>query len=396
MVARPPRRPVWWGAAAGIELVSDGGPATEADLEAAGLYDPTAADAEDRLVLLDHLLGEGCTVDELVAADAAGRLVSAAADAHLRRRQALVDAPTVAGLAGVDPTTIAPAWRSLGFPDPPPDAELWWPSDTAIFAAFDEAAAIFGAERLAQFNRVLGRAAAQVAEAAVAMFVTDVQAALETDDRPPVELARANLAAQLAADAIPEVFESAFRHHLEAAQRRLDATTFTGGRDRAVLTVGFADLVGSTELAHRLDPAGTARLAADLERVATDTVARADGRLVKTIGDGLLFTSPDPGSALSIARDLVAWAAGDERLQGLRVGLSSGPVVWQDGDVHGPVVNLAARLCAAAVGGQVLADEGLAVAHGDADPPLSPAGEVTLRGFATSVATFTPGPTSVP
>lgn len=378
--------------AAGVGGVSDDGRLPVDDLIAAGLYDPAAPGAGDRLALLDHLLGEGCTVDELVAAEVAGRLVSAAADAHLRRHQTPVDAETVAGLAGVDPTSIAPAWRSIGFPDPPPDAELWWPSDAATFAAFDQAAAIFGAERLAQFSRALGRAAAQVAEAAVAMFVTDVQAALESDGRPPVELARANLTAQLAADAIPGVFESAFRHHLEAAQHRLDATTFTAGRDRALLSVGFADLVGSTELAHRLDPAGTARLAADLEQVATDAVARADGRLVKTIGDGLLFTTTGTVAALGIAVELLAWAGGDERLDGLRVGLAHGPVVWQDGDVHGPVVNLAARLCAAAEGGQVLVDEGFAAAHGDADPPLVPAGEVTLRGFATPVPVFTPAP----
>ena len=116
-------------------------------------------------------------------------------------------------------------------------------------------------------------------------------------------------------------------------------------------------------------------------------MARAAGRLVKTIGDGILFTTPDTTSALAIAGELVTWAGGDDRLQGLRVGMATGPVVWQDGDVHGPIVNLAARLCSAADGGAVLVDEGFAAAHGDADPPLSPAGEVTLRGFATPVAT---------
>ena len=369
-----------------------GGDTNDAELEAAGLLDPTAPGAAGRRELLAYLLDQGCSVDELVAADATGRLTAAAADAHLRRHQTTVDAATVAGLAAVDPTSIAPAWRSIGFADPPPDAELWWPSDAPTFAAFDQAATIFGADRVAQFSRALGRAAAQVAEAAVAMFVTDVQATLEAEGRPPVELARANLTAQLAADAIPGVFESAFRHHLEAAQRRLDATTFTEERDRPLLCVGFADLVGSTELAHRLDPAATARLAADLERVTTDTVARHEGRLVKTIGDGVLFTTPATPSALAIADDLVGWADTDDRLDGLRVGLARGPVVWQDGDVHGPVVNLAAPLCTAAEGGQVLVDPAFATAHGDAGPPLTPVGERTLRGFVVPVPVFTPAP----
>lgn len=372
--------------------MSDDGRVPTDDLIAAGLYDPSAPDAAERLELLTYVLEMGSTLDELVAADAAGRLVAAAADAHLRHHQPTIDAATLAGLASVDPASIGPAWRSLGFPDPPPDAELWWPSDAATFAAFDQAAAIFGAERLAQFNRALGRAAAQVAEAAVSMFVTDVQATLEAEERPRVELARANLTAQLAADAIPGVFETAFRHHLEAAQRRLDVTTFTAGRDRALLCVGFADLVGSTELAHRLDPAGTARLAADLEEVATDVVARHGGRLVKTIGDGLLFTTPGTEAALAIGAGLLAWAGADDRLDGLRVGLAHGPVVWQDGDVHGPVVNLAARLCAAAEADQLLVDAGFAAAHGTREPHLVGVGELDLRGFATPVEASTPTP----
>lgn len=362
------------------------------DLAAAGLYDPTAADAGDRLELLRYLLDEGCTLDDLLAADAGGRLVAAGADARLRGHQVPLDVEEVAARAGIDPGVVSTAWRAIGFPTPPPGARLWWASDADTFAAFALAAELFGAERLAQFSRVLGRAAAQVAEAAVAMFLTDVQTRLEAEGRPPIELARANMAGQQAADAISGVFESAFRHHLQATQRRLDATTFTAERDRPLLCVGFADLVGSTELSHQLDPAGTARLAADLEEVATDTVARASGRLVKTIGDGLLFTTPAPPAALEIAAELVAWAAGDERLRGLRVGLAAGPVVWQDGDVHGPVVNLAARLCAAADGDQVLVDAGFAAAHWAAggSPALTPAGERSLRGFTDPVTTFTP------
>lgn len=362
---------------------------TEGDLEAAGLYDPTSPDAADRRELLTYLLDEGCTIEELVAADASRRLVAAAADARLRGHQPPITADELAALAGIDADDVPRAWRALGFADPPPDASLWWASDAPTFAAFALAADLFGTDRLAQFSRVLGRAAAQVAEAAIAMFLTDVQSRLELEGRPSVELARANVTAQQAADTIAPVFESAFRHHLQAAQQRLDATTFTAERDRPLLCVGFADLVGSTELAHQLDPAGTARLAADLEHVATDAVARRAGRLVKTIGDGLLFTTPGTEAALAIAAELVAWADGDARLRGLRVGLATGPVVWQDGDVHGPVVNLAARLCAAADGGQVLVDAGFAAAHDAGESDLVPAGTFTLRGFDSPVDAFT-------
>ena len=214
-------------ATGGLGRVNEGGRPTEADLEAAGLHDPSAPDADERLELLGYLLDEGCTVEELVAADADRRLVAAAADARLRGHQTPITAEELAGLAGISPAVVPPAWRSLGFADPPPDAALWWESDAATFAAFVLAAELFGADRVAQFSRVLGRAAAQVAEAAVAMFLTDVQSRLEHEGRPAVELARANVTAQQAADSIAVVFESAFRHHVQAAQQRLDATTFT-------------------------------------------------------------------------------------------------------------------------------------------------------------------------
>ena len=362
------------------------------DLVVAGLHDPSATDADERLELLDYLLDEGCTLDDLVRADAEGRLVSAASDALLRRREPLLGRDEVAALAGIDPAAVPGAWRALGFPDPPPGAELWWPSDAELFASFALAADLFGPDRVRQFSRVMGRAAAQVAEAAVAMFNTDVRAPLEEEGAPsPVELARANVAGQLAGETIPRVFEAAFRHHVQATLRRVDETAYSDDRRRPVLCVGFADLVGSTELAHRLDPAGTARLAADIEQAATDAVARTSGRLVKTIGDGVLFTTPGPAAALAIAAELVAWADADARLEGLRVGLASGAVVWQDGDVHGTVVNLAARLCAAAGRGQVLVDPGFAEAHRvEGAPALVPAGTFSLRGFAVPVEAFTP------
>lgn len=366
---------------------------TTAELVAAGLHDPNADDAGERLELLDYLLDQGCTLDDLVRADTNDRLVAAASDRLLGRGQPRLDRAAVAALADVDVDVamVASAWRALGFPEPPDNAEIWWPSDADTFAAFAGAAELFGQDRLSQFSRVLGRAAALVAEAAVAMFMSGIRGPLEQNDLPPLELARANVAGQIAADAVPGVFEAAFRHHFQATGRRVDDTTFTPGHERAVLCVGFADLVGSTELAHRLDPAGTARLAVDLDRAATDAVAARDGRLVKTIGDGVLFTTTRTGGAIAIARDLLAWADDDAQLEGLRIGLSTGPVVWQDGDVHGPVVNLAARLCDAATGSQILVDDGFATAHGpDGSPALVPAGTLTLRGFGTPVDAFTP------
>ena len=138
---------------AGHGRVSDDGRVPTDELVAAGLYDPAAPDAPDRLALLDHLLAQGCTVDDLVDAEAVGRLTSAAADARVRGGQRPVNLDEVGSLAGVDPAVIARAWRAIGFPDPSPEDRLWWPSDAATFAAFYLGAEMFGEDRLAQAIR---------------------------------------------------------------------------------------------------------------------------------------------------------------------------------------------------------------------------------------------------
>ncbi len=113
---------------------------TAAELVAAALYDPNADDAGERLELLDYLLDHGCTLDDLVRADANDRLVAAASDRLMSRGHPRLDRAAVATLVDVDVAVVPSAWRALGFPEPPDDAEIWWPSDADTFAAFAGAA----------------------------------------------------------------------------------------------------------------------------------------------------------------------------------------------------------------------------------------------------------------
>jgi adenylate cyclase len=178
------------------------------------------------------------------------------------------------------------------------------------------------------------------------------------------------------------VLDVLFRQHLLAAQRPMGIDAESGGYETRLLAVGFVDLVGSTELGEQLSLAELGGLLTRFEHLASDAVTNGRGRVIKLIGDEVLFTAPDAAAAARIAVALAGAVADDAVLPTVRAGLAHGPVMLRDGDVFGPVVNLAARIVAVAGPGEVLATSELAAAAGGTSEP---AGSHALKGIAGSV-----------
>ncbi|HYF45919.1 MAG TPA: adenylate/guanylate cyclase domain-containing protein, partial [Acidimicrobiales bacterium] len=80
-------------------------------------------------------------------------------------------------------------------------------------------------------------------------------------------------------------------------------------------------------------------------------------RVVKMIGDEVMFTVDNCKGAAEIALTLAETYREDEALSDVRVGLAFGPVIEQDGDVFGPVVNLAHRIVSIAYPGSVVVSD---------------------------------------
>ena len=139
--------------------------------EAAGLYDPDAPGAVDRLALLEHLATEGVTLDEMVDADARGALPTAYGDKVLRGDRTLT-AVALAEDVGVPLTQVQRLWMALGLPV---DDALLPAEAVAMTALLLNASKTFGEDAILGFARVMAGAAAQVAEAAVALFLGEVQ-----------------------------------------------------------------------------------------------------------------------------------------------------------------------------------------------------------------------------
>jgi adenylate cyclase len=124
----------------------------------------------------------------------------------------------------------------------------------------------------------------------------------------------------------------------------------------ARLSVGFADLVSFTRLSQKLEERELAAMVDRFGRRSADVIAGAHGRLVKTVGDEVLFVADAPAVAARIGLELAETMAEDPVLPDVRVGIATGTVLTRMGDVFGATVNLASRLTAQAAPGTVLVD----------------------------------------
>jgi adenylate cyclase len=177
-----------------------------------------------------------------------------------------------------------------------------------------------------------------------------------------------------------ELQDYVWRRHLAANAGRLFVAA-PGTTDRRELAVGFADLVGYTSRSRGMGGRELGTMVEDFEGLAADLIARHHGRVVKTVGDGVLFTCPEPAEAVEIALRLPEEWNGLDRPP-LRVGAAFGPVLTRLGDVYAPVVNLASRLTSIARPSTVLVDHQLARRlSGLPGYRVRPLRRVSVRGY---------------
>jgi adenylate cyclase len=289
---------------------------------------------------------------------------------------ATLTAADVAAAAGVETAAVLALWRTLGIVVPGPDRPMFSPGD-AEFTAFIlrlEPQAPYGSELL----RVIGSSLARVAEAAVSVYVQTQEPDMDSPDVDLLAWAKDLASASSAALRIGDAMGLVFSHHMRDAIAR-QRVAQEGVRERSLhrLAVGFVDLVGFTPLSVHSSPAELLELVGEFEVKAFDVAAAHHGRIVKHIGDEVMFTALDAGDGCAIARDIIeAFGAGIEP----RGGVCFGDVIARHGDYYGKVVNLASRLADLAIPGEVLVDADTAAAAGGSFS-FRAAGRRLLKGF---------------
>jgi len=121
--------------------------------------------------------------------------------------------------------------------------------------------------------------------------------------------------------------------------------------------VGFADLVGFTALSQQVSDEELAAIVEQFEDLAFDVITAGGGRVVKMIGDEVMFTVDTAQAAAEIALALAEGTRRADELSDLRVGLAQGPLLERESDLYGPVVNLASRVTAIAFPGTIVVSE---------------------------------------
>ncbi len=165
------------------------------------------------------------------------------------------------------------------------------------------------------------------------------------------------------ADDLEPLLVYAWRRHLTGAISRMLAEAGEAATSSATSTlriVGFADLVEFTSMVSRMTEQQVAALVQRFEMLSSDIVTTHGGRVIKTVGDEILFSHNDSAPAAAIALDLVQATEEDDLLPSVRVGMALGAVVSRLGDVFGTTVNIASRLTAVAPPGRVYVDDALA------------------------------------
>ena len=253
----------------------------------------------------------------------------------------------IADLSGMSLDDLRRFWRALGFPDVGADDRAFTEHDLDVLNSVTGSIAMgfTNLEVAVQMTRVYGSAMARIADAEV-----QTRSSRDLDESTRLaELFALTGGGPLTGTAT--ILEHVWRRHLQVALRR--QTMSDADADRTV-AVGFCDLVGFTAMSQQLSEDELAAVVNRFEELAYDTVAAGGGRVVKMIGDEVMFVVDNPSVAAQIGIALSDAYSDEEQLSDVRVGIAYGPVLGREGDYFGPVVNLASRIVNIAFPGTVV------------------------------------------
>lgn len=356
-------------------------------LKDAGLYDPAAPGADERRELLEFLSSEGCSIAEMQIADSRGRLFALAGDRRIKPIVGLLSLREAGVRLEVDPDHLAHVWRMLGLRVKDLDLPTVTESDLEALQTYLDIEALVGHDTAHAFARVVGVSLARVTDAVSAGMRVGVNSI--SISRSGSELVTAKAFSELTklVPRVGQLLDTLHRQHLDATRAHFE-TIDRDGTDGVSLRcgVGFADLSGFTRLSSQLSITELSRVLNMFEDEATHTINENDGRIVKFLGDAVMWVSAEPQDLVQIAHGLTHHKKATESGIEVRAGIAYGSVLVQDGDYFGTPVNLASRLVALAQPGQVLLAGDL-ISHLD-HATVDELDVVELRGFDEPVTPY--------
>ncbi|MEO3787889.1 adenylate/guanylate cyclase domain-containing protein [Actinocorallia sp. B10E7] len=261
-----------------------------------------------------------------------------------------------AELTGVSKEFSARLWRSFGFASPADDVPAFSDGDLEalrrIKALLDRGGT--SEEIVLRQARALGQTMARLAEWQTGIMLSG--------DGEGGRLSEGYLAE------MEPLVVHAWRRQLAASAARALAEASDGDLPgRGPVAVGFADMVSFTAMSRELSELELGRVVERFEETAADIVAAHGARLVKTLGDEVLYAAADARVGVEIGMAISEAVREETEVPDVRVGMAYGPVLPLMGDIFGTTVNMASRLTSIARPGTLVADPALA-AELEGDP----------------------------
>ena len=287
--------------------------------------------------------------------------------------------------AGTDVDLARRFWRAMGFADASAEAVRFTEADVEALRALAEVVSRGGSSPRSRDGQdgdpgaVGGLAVSSALEMLRAQsytmdrlvlwqletLVSDVAQRYHLDDTS---------ARLVALDRIDELLEPlrtqldyVWRRHLTALLSRTESEVAKRGKEEAgpdlyplTRSLGFVDIVSFTQQAQTMGRSELETMLTDFENTARDVVTSRGARVVKTIGDAVMYVADDVTTAAGVVTALVDELQRGPEMIRVRASLVQGRVVSRSGDVFGPPVNLASRLVDTAEPGGVRIDEATA------------------------------------
>ncbi|GII99578.1 adenylate cyclase [Sediminihabitans luteus] len=358
------------------------------DLPAAGPAADPAGPAADA----HPTVPRGGTPDPTLAA---GQVTAARLDEALLGGERSLSLDELAAVTELTPSDVEAYWSWLGLPVTDPSEKAFTRDDADALVDVARFVADEELDLRAQTTlvRSMGHTTERLALWQVEGLVEHMARRFGLDDTSARLLVLDRLPAL--APALERQLLHAWRRQLAAVAGRF-ATEFSGaritpgddgGRLPLPRAVGFADIVSFTKRTAGLGSVELAEFVQTFETEARDRITAAGGRVVKTIGDAVLFVADDVATGAEVALRLAVSGGADggpdeAGVPPVRVSLVWGRVLSRFGDVFGTSVNLAARLTDIAEPSTVLIDRDTAAAlRGDPRFALTAQPEREVQGL---------------
>jgi class 3 adenylate cyclase len=352
-------------------------------LQAAGVRD-----AHARRPLIEYLDALGFTVEDMVEAEKQGRLFALAGDAIVSSGPRVHSLRSAAQSLHLPLADVEHAWAALGLTVADVDQLALSPADLDGLRTWADLAAVMGHDVALGVARVLGAGLARLAEAESSAIRAGIPAVQINHTLDELETARAYAGVAGFVPRIGGLIDAVHRQHIESARVYFEGVVMdTSASVRC--GIGFVDLSGFTALTQQLLPGELSGLLSTFSATVSDVVHADGGRVVKFIGDAVMWVSPTAEKLATVAGDLVRHPKAREAGLQVRAGLAHGSMLALDGDYFGNPVNLAARLVSVAEPGQILVSADLRTEL--PDWPAEPAGPYALRGFDQPVPAYVLG-----